>query len=72
MVTKDEFKRIRDERGETQAEFAVHFGVNQATIQRWETRGFPPYRAFPQHLRTAYSERIERIIEGLKPQVAAE
>lgn len=27
--------------GETQAEFAKHFGVNQSTIHRWETEGIP-------------------------------
>jgi DNA-binding transcriptional regulator YiaG len=28
--------KTREKLGESQAEFAKHFGVNQSTIQRWE------------------------------------
>ena len=69
MVTKEELKKLRNDRKETQAEFAAHFGVDQATIQRWETRGIPVH---PVYLRQVGSDVIERIIESLKPQEAAE
>jgi DNA-binding transcriptional regulator YiaG len=29
-------KKIREARGETQAEFGAHFGVHQSTVHRWE------------------------------------
>lgn len=31
----------RERIGESQAEFAARFGVNQSTIHRWETEGVP-------------------------------
>lgn len=41
MVTPDEIKHARIGLGETQKEFAARFGVNQSTVQRWETLGLP-------------------------------
>jgi DNA-binding transcriptional regulator YiaG len=39
MITSAQVKAIRKTLGETQAAFARRFGVDQATIHRWETRG---------------------------------
>jgi DNA-binding transcriptional regulator YiaG len=41
MPTSEEIKAIREKLGETQAAFAERFGVDQATVHRWETRGLP-------------------------------
>lgn len=41
MPTSDEIKAIRATLGESQAAFGLRFGVNQSTIQRWETHGIP-------------------------------
>jgi DNA-binding transcriptional regulator YiaG len=32
--------KTRERLGESQAEFAKHFGVNQSTIQRWESQKY--------------------------------
>jgi transcriptional regulator with XRE-family HTH domain len=34
-------RELRAQLGQSQAQFAVHFHVNQATISRWETIGVP-------------------------------
>jgi transcriptional regulator with XRE-family HTH domain len=41
MVTKTQVKRTREKLGESQAEYAKHFKVNQSTIHRWETGKLP-------------------------------
>lgn len=41
MATSDDIKRVRERRKESQEAFAVHFGVDQTTIHRWETSGVP-------------------------------
>lgn len=38
-MTSEEIRAARAELGESQAEFARRFGVNQSTVHRWETRG---------------------------------
>jgi len=38
-MTGAQIKKIREARGETQAEFGERFGVDQSTIHRWETNG---------------------------------
>lgn len=38
-MTGTEIRKIRESRGETQAEFGAHFGVDQSTAHRWETYG---------------------------------
>lgn len=38
-----EVKQLRFFLRETQTEFAKRFGVNQATIHRWETMGVPKH-----------------------------
>lgn len=42
-ITPGMVKAAREKAGETQAAFAERFGVNQATVHRWETDG-PPER----------------------------
>ncbi len=54
-----DIKKIRERRGESQAAFAAHFGVDQSTIHRWETRGVPGTGV----TRIA----IERVLSELKP-----
>ena len=39
MLPGTEVKALRQRLGEKQTEFAVRFGVNQATISRWEKVG---------------------------------
>lgn len=41
MPTSDEIKAARVALKESQAAFATRFGVDQATIHRWETEGLP-------------------------------
>lgn len=41
MATSDDIKRVRLARKESQEAFAVHFGVDQSTVHRWETVGVP-------------------------------
>jgi DNA-binding XRE family transcriptional regulator len=36
-----QIKRVREQRRETQAEFAKHFGVARTTIIAWEANGTP-------------------------------
>jgi len=36
-----DIKALRDRRGETQAQFAQHFGVSRTTIIKWEADGPP-------------------------------
>jgi DNA-binding XRE family transcriptional regulator len=38
-----EFQELRRKRGETQGEFAAHFGVERTTMLNWETYGPPAY-----------------------------
>ena len=41
MPTREEIKAARLSLKENQVEFAKRFGVDQATIHRWETKGLP-------------------------------
>lgn len=40
-ITGEQVKAARDRIGESQTAFAQRFGVDQATVHRWETRGVP-------------------------------
>lgn len=56
MAKKRDIKAIRKSLGESQTEFARRFGVDQATIHRWETSGEPsrgPARIVLENLRQA-------------------
>ena len=41
MPKQRDLKRLRARLGESQAAFAKRFGVDQATIHRWEKNGGP-------------------------------
>jgi len=41
MLERDDIKAIRTQLGESQAAFAQRFGVDQATVHRWEKKGLP-------------------------------
>lgn len=56
MVTSDDIKRVRLARKESQEAFAVHFGVDQSTIHRWETVGVPDRGAAAVGIRKVLSD----------------
>ncbi len=56
-ITGDTLKSVRDRLGESQTRFAERFGVDQATVSRWETAG-PPDRGIAAKL-------IERVLDEL-------
>jgi DNA-binding transcriptional regulator YiaG len=58
-VTGSQIRKIREARGETQAVFGTHFGVDQSTIHRWETNGITD--------RGVTRLAIERVLSELKP-----
>ena len=39
MIDGDHIKKVRAALGESQAQFAKRFGVNQSTVDRWESAG---------------------------------
>lgn len=41
MITADRIRSARQSLGESQAAFGERFGVNQSTVDRWETNGAP-------------------------------
>ena len=41
MASKDQIRAARKALNESQAAFATRFGVNQATVHRWETGELP-------------------------------
>lgn len=43
MPTREDIKTARNLLKESQATFAKRFGVDQATVHRWETRGLPEH-----------------------------
>lgn len=64
-ITGETIKAAREALKETQAAFAERFGVNQSTIDRWESKG-PPGKG------TA-SRAIERVLSevGALPEARA-
>jgi DNA-binding XRE family transcriptional regulator len=48
MITATDLKRARTRRGETQEQFAAHFGVGRTTILNWETKGPPSTGTAPR------------------------
>lgn len=63
MLTPEAIRLAREATDESQAAFAARFGVHQATIHRWETRG-PPTRG-------PGAMAIEQIIAGIEKQESA-
>lgn len=43
MPTREDIKAARKLLKENQAEFAKRFGVDQATVHRWEKKGLPKH-----------------------------
>ena len=41
MVTREQIRAARKTLGENQDQFARRFGVDQATVHRWEKLGLP-------------------------------
>ena len=66
MATKDQIRAARKALNESQAAFATRFGVNQATVHRWETEGLPE--------RGTARLMVEQVLETLRvsAQEAAE
>lgn len=56
MATSADIKRVRLARKESQEAFAVHFGVDQSTIHRWETVGVPDRGAAAVGIRKVLSD----------------
>lgn len=57
MITSEHLKSVRERLRETQARFGERFGVDQATIHRWETKGPPAHGTAPL--------AIERVLQEL-------
>lgn len=62
MLTGMQIKAVRTQLGETQAVFAARFGVDQATVHRWETDGLPT--------RGTARVAVETVLERLNPEAA--
>lgn len=58
QITGEAFRAARARLGESQTTFADRFGVDQATISRWETEG-PPERGVAAKL-------IERVLGDIE------
>lgn len=59
MITAEHIKKIRSDRRETQGEFGAHFGVDQATIHRWESNGISS--------RGVTAVAVEKMLQSLPP-----
>jgi DNA-binding transcriptional regulator YiaG len=59
MPTSDDIKAARLRLCENQTEFAKRFGVDQATVHRWETKGLPA--------RGAARVAVENLLDSLSP-----
>lgn len=62
-ITGEALKKVRIDLGESQTTFAGRFGVDQATVSRWETEG-PPDRGMAAKL-------IERVLGDLSVEARA-
>ena len=64
VPTSDEIKTAWKLLGESQAAFAERFGVDQATIHRWEKNGLPERGAAPV--------AVENLLNELRKQGPAQ
>lgn len=62
MVTGEAIKTARERLGESQAEFAKRFGVDQSAVSRWETHGVPA--------RGPAEKMVERVLTDLAQEAA--
>jgi DNA-binding XRE family transcriptional regulator len=67
MITATDLKRARTRRGETQEQFAAHFGVGRTTILNWETKGPPATGTAPHFIAQVLAKLRDKA-----PQEAAE
>ena len=67
MITATDLKRARTRRGETQEQFAAHFGVKRTTIVNWESKGPPTTGIAPSAIARVLAELRDKT-----PQEAAE
>jgi transcriptional regulator with XRE-family HTH domain len=58
MLTGSDVKQARNGLGETQAAFGERFGVDQATVHRWETAGLPS--------RGAARKAVEQFLQAIR------
>lgn len=63
MITPKRILKARMDLGETQAQFAKRFGVDQSTVHRWETGGISDRGT------TAYA--VTRVVLEIEAQLAA-
>lgn len=63
QITGETLRAARAALGESQKTFAARFGVEQATVSRWETEG-PPDRGVTAKL-------LERVLGELAAEVRA-
>lgn len=59
-LTGEQLRAIREGMKETQEEFGAHFGVDQSTVHRWETKGITD--------RGTTAVAIERILTDISPR----
>jgi DNA-binding transcriptional regulator YiaG len=62
MVTGEMIKAARERLGQSQAEFAKRFGVDQSAVSRWETQGLPA--------RGPAEKMVERVLADLAQEAA--
>jgi DNA-binding transcriptional regulator YiaG len=62
MAKKRDIKAVRKSFEESQAVFALRFGVDQATIHRWETKGMP--KSGPARI------MLDRLLDARKAEAA--
>lgn len=67
MITGEQIKAVRRRLGEKQAQFAEHFGVDQATVHRWEKKGISE-----RGMTLLAVHNILKELENLAPAEAAE
>lgn len=62
MITGDAIRAARERVGESQADFARRFGVDQSIVSRWETKGVPergPAQALIERVLAELSEAAQ-------------
>jgi DNA-binding transcriptional regulator YiaG len=64
MPTGEQIKAARKDLNESQAAFGSRFGVDQATIHRWESKGLPK--------RGTARVAVEKLLDELEREVAEE
>lgn len=63
MMASERLRTVRIRLGESQATFGLRFGVDQATVHRWETNGIPARGAAQKAIERFFRE-IEQLDEA--------